>query len=618
MINTTLNGKEYTLVDIYDYREIKVYHYKSDDNDLFYMPKEDKLHLIQDEKVIEDIKDEFDLNPVDVLYSAKNILLNTIFSSDSLEMSQDEKRKLLDMFFSKLELIKEHNIDFNKIKKALLNVSFFKGHMKNNYEGTGGLYHFATNSILISYNGENNLIFHELVHARGGIFCLTTPLGFVEGMTDSLTEYVFGTEKSHFVKDIQFNFSKAGTYSYQIAIIRQMEEAIGKKSFSSVLNADSSFFKEFGVKYGNDLTRYLGHKSSRLLHMERANSRDEEKYFLETQNKLLTIVFNKDFESVKTIEDMKDYFEKLDSFQLVRGRYKNDSFYKSFYEHKYNEAVNILKQQGLSQEEITNVLEDYKYNKKPFKRYKTEEEENSFILEDIPLLLNNVISTKEEVDFKKLGVFKYSDDNNIVSIVVYNGETISAGIGTFTKNNNFLKDDFGKYGIGVTNNNGKYILKYNDREFELEKMSINIEEVKTQFDNRIKYMERVNQNREYNKANSVNILLNSNIKDVKNANNLATLNNYLSDYSNRMSQKFKDAGIDLTIYFGISQAVLVSKDKDVLKYLYTNLGANYIKYNSSLSLIENLNSISKTIDIIYNDFSKEETVWLDDTINRAV
>ncbi len=232
--------------------------------------------------------------------------------------------------------------------------------------------------------------FHEAIHAQTGessiIYYLCFLTGLLEGQTENLTEAFYGKQVSHGKRylgknssgEAFFNFSGDAGYEELLSIIQQMEVATGQKSYDSIVNGDLSFEVDFINKYGLRNFIYLAGKTNTIKNQISSPKGFQDLEILaNTQDRLLQMVFDKDFEDIHSLKDAENYFEKLRNFERVRAKvyyngekenkkYSGDIVYKQYYEQKYKEAKQLLENLGISEEEIERRLESYKYQSQWF------------------------------------------------------------------------------------------------------------------------------------------------------------------------------------------------------------------------------------------------------------
>ncbi|MCR5185746.1 MAG: hypothetical protein K6D97_01340 [Clostridia bacterium] len=201
--------------------------------------------------------------------------------------------------------------------------------------------------------------------------------GLIEGATESYVEKKYGwpntscyhnNSHSNLLKYARYNFSPTCGYPEQVALIRQMEHALGMESIKSILLGNDDFFNEFANRYGKDTFRVVRHCANRFLHAKKI--KNPQAYLQEVQNLLLERVFDKDFSAIETIDDARKYFNKLQSFETQRVKLPDDTAtFKDYYDNKLNRVKVLLQQKGYSDEEIASFNDEHKYKKQEYFPY---------------------------------------------------------------------------------------------------------------------------------------------------------------------------------------------------------------------------------------------------------
>ena len=79
LINKKINGKEYTLVEVYNEKE-DIYHFVCDDKEIFCFKKGEKYIVIKDKILLKKIRQKYGLldNKDEIYYTARPILVSTV------------------------------------------------------------------------------------------------------------------------------------------------------------------------------------------------------------------------------------------------------------------------------------------------------------------------------------------------------------------------------------------------------------------------------------------------------------------------------------------------------------------------------------------------------------
>ena len=95
--NEIINGIEYTLVDIYDFENIKVYHFVNYDDEIFCKKSGEKYNNIEDEKFITRLKEYYYLDPPEILFAGfLPVEIMKLFGVKNIKTIDDSTR---DSFF---------------------------------------------------------------------------------------------------------------------------------------------------------------------------------------------------------------------------------------------------------------------------------------------------------------------------------------------------------------------------------------------------------------------------------------------------------------------------------------------------------------------------------------
>lgn len=382
LINKIFDNKDYTLVDNYDFNNSVIYHFTNEDDDLFCYLVNNDYQKITDESLIESLKQEYYLYLPEYLFKMRiPVQLVRIAGIKPLEEITGEERNIfINNQVEQLTDILDQNTLFSRLNSLRLFTADWNS-------SVAAAYHPQTNTIFMAskedmFSNKPRLkacCLHETIHALSGrkaiLYTYYNKAGLIEGATESFVEKKYGFQNSScyhsfFNKNtnsreiVKYNFSAACSYPAQVALIRQMEYALGKESIKSILLGNNDFFKEFSNRYGKDTFRAIRHRANRLLNPEKI--KDPATYMKDTQNLLLERVFDKDFETIETIDDAQKYFEKLQSFETIRGKIQGDTFFKDYYEDKLNRIKENLSQKGYSENDISSFCENHKYKEQEF------------------------------------------------------------------------------------------------------------------------------------------------------------------------------------------------------------------------------------------------------------
>ena len=288
---------------------------------------------------------------------------------------------------------------------------------------------------------------HEGIHIKTNnhrLYALSNCLGLLEGETENLNQDSFGnigsfsysqlTEEKkiqHQIINLHYNTS----YSKIVCLVKQMEVALGKKSYDSILKGDMSFERDFIKQYG--LIPFIKLASATNILKDMSLSKGdtelaEMKLLAKTQNDLLKTVFNKDFTKVQTPQDAVEFLRKLRSFDLVRMRDfitnddkqpVEDPTYQNYYIEMYSKVQQVLMNLGYSKEQIDQNLEGLEYKKQRFNPVRMDLETNARSFAGTCLFMNELGA---QVNPEECTFFKASDLNgHTINVIIRKGKILN-------------------------------------------------------------------------------------------------------------------------------------------------------------------------------------------------
>lgn len=233
--NKIFNNIEYTLVDKYNWKTKVIYHFAGDESDLFCEKIKNDYKVIKDEKLINDIIDEYDLKEPEVYFSSNLSLkfIRLLGIKQVEKISKEQKQELLKEQISKLSEL-NCNISKEELEKRLEKVEVCIADWDLAKKEFGAFYYPATNSMFFNQEdiekdslSSKRMRLHETIHAISGSKAFASnffnKIGLIEGATENIVEKLYGEEFSRFESaNLQFNFSKIASYPYNVALIRQM------------------------------------------------------------------------------------------------------------------------------------------------------------------------------------------------------------------------------------------------------------------------------------------------------------------------------------------------------------------------------------------------------------
>lgn len=332
---------------------------------------------------------------------------------------KDEEEKYKAELLDSLEEIKEKfhiDLDMQKCQKRLREyVSYSRMHSSDLVGGgtiLGSIILLPDKAREDTIEGKHVRI-HEGIHTITGnklyLYALAFSTGLVEAETENLThDYLNfkGSTKRVLSKNLDnskeqvYNLSLSTSYKEMVCLLKQMEVALGKKSYESILKGNLSFEKDFIKQYG--LIPFIKLTASIELMKYIALFTDEPlrhnmSLMSKTQDYLLKTVFNKDLKKVQTPQDAVEFLRKLRNFDTVRMRetkyvngqgMKENTTYEQYYREMYSKVKQKLLSIGYKEEQVAKTLEGLEYKKQRFDARNIEPEEEIEKCANILLWMN--------------------------------------------------------------------------------------------------------------------------------------------------------------------------------------------------------------------------------------
>ena len=351
----------YIVVDTHIYNKEKYYILSNGNKYILAKEKEEKIEYIKDEEKINEVLGDIGFNVSGILFDKlKDIKFKALMSLRNVKierkLTEEENNKVIDIYITFLKKIKEKeknlNIDIDKIIKRIKNVDKYICDTKN----LGGFYYPETDCVCFDkkYMDNPHCIIHELIHASG-LFNkddLLVNLWFIEGATELTAAKISNSYISKAEWPYTYLLPK-GVFAYTstVCLVQQLEYILNK-SCSSIINGDYSFLNEFEGKVGKKFYILFKHFANYTV-----NGHYDYKIFEILQNKLLTKIFDKEFEEAHDIKDFEKYINRLLNFSLYRGIKDNeDIFFEQYYLDKLEKIKEQLIKKGYKKEEINKFL----------------------------------------------------------------------------------------------------------------------------------------------------------------------------------------------------------------------------------------------------------------------
>ena len=377
-INVVYNDDIYLLVDEFVCDKKHIIYFNSLNNELFCYKKGKDFEVIEEEKLIEKVKDENGLYKDEYLYHSKFKNMNT--PSNITEITGGERRLIIEKFLDEIERL-DVSIPRQDLFNKLLNLRIKRINKLRDLGifGASSAYHIRSNTIYVrSDEYKDNVFFHELIHALTGkdSFSFNTLLGvgLIEGIAESKTIEAFHKNVSSSYNGYEYNFDAKNSRLYveNAAIASQLEYILGENLLKSLISKDSKFVEKFYRKYGLNTFISLRYGLNKMYRNNRKQINNNDRLD-RIQDMLLRTVFDKEFESVVDEESAIKYFDTLNTFGLFRVRKdEEDSLLRDYFNKKKEECSKKL-----------NVsLDSVKYEPVQFKNKFLSNEYNKRILVD--------------------------------------------------------------------------------------------------------------------------------------------------------------------------------------------------------------------------------------------
>ena len=341
------DGVEYTLVDIYDEEKRKLLQLNSDDDVLLLLLENGKVRKLTQEEEKE-YREKYGLVELNYVTATPKDLYNFEFSARKIDKKEEQRFK--EFFKSRLYGIDPALVESPYITKRL-------NALRYRYYGRSNSY--ASNLVYVrsesKWLGNGWIPTHETVHGIVNKSSLTT-YAMIEGITDMMVGMMLpnGSYSRHYyTADGTILINNVGMgQEHIVTFAKQMRFALGEEfDIHEMFAHPHKQIKKFGQMYGRSKCRVLLHKINKVYRTIGL------KEFLDAQEYMLEMVFDKKLENVHDEESAKKYFEELIEFGLLRGRIKGKD---EALEKYYKKQQEVLKSRGI---DLSNIPS---YSEKPF------------------------------------------------------------------------------------------------------------------------------------------------------------------------------------------------------------------------------------------------------------
>ncbi len=413
-INVMYNGDIYLLVDEFVCDKKHIIYFNSLNNELFCYKKGNEFEVIDEEKLIERVKDENGLYKDEYLYYEKFNNMN--FTLTSQEIIGGERRLIIEKVLDKimeLNVSTPRNDMFNKLQN--LRIKRVGKLRELGIRGSSSAYHIKSNTIYVKKDEtKDSIFFHEILHALTGkdsfLFNTILGVGLVEGIAEAKTIEAHNKNISSNYNGYEFNFdaNNSGTYVENACIASQLEYVLGENLLDSLINKDAKFVEKFYRKYGLNTYLLLRYRLNKLANKNRVKNNDD---FDKLQDQVLRSVFDKEFGNVKDEESAIKYFDTLNTFGLFRARKdEEDTLLKEYFNEKKELCIKKL---GI------NIDNKIKYEPVTFKNKFLVSEYNKRILLDMRSYLSLNMNQGDIVK-----IYRLNKDNKVYGLLFVNDNLI--------------------------------------------------------------------------------------------------------------------------------------------------------------------------------------------------
>lgn len=279
------------------------------------------------------------------------------------------------------EVFPEHNINQNDLFIAIARLNMYTAEMPNDM--AIAKYFYKNNSIYFSkdtdFNGLNTVAFHECIHyiqelknqngklLRFGLYNLETSPAVGMALNEAAVQNMASIATGAVLDNVKYYNMELATespdyYPLQTALLNEMIYFTGSYPLYHSTLYSNDVFKNTFIAKTNERTYYQICKNFDLImeyetrlskeiyklsivsedfknlnKIKRINSKidDYKKIILEktleTQNKIMTECFNKEFANIRNLEDIKTFQYKLYNFKHVLINTYGYNFFNEFY-----------------------------------------------------------------------------------------------------------------------------------------------------------------------------------------------------------------------------------------------------------------------------------------------
>ncbi len=414
-INVIYNDDIYLLVDEFVCDKKHIIYFNSLNNELFCYKKGKDYEIVEEEELIQKVKDENGLYKDEYLYNSKFKNIKDTFISQ--EIIGGERKLIIESFLDKIIKL-NIKVPREELKSRLNNLRIKKvSKLKElGIIGSSSAYSVKSNTIFIKQEDiDSPILFHEMIHALTGSknydYNFLLGVGLIEGITEYKTIESHESNISSMYNGYEYNFNthKGGTYIENACIASQLEYILGEDILGELTTRQYKFIEKFYRKYGLNTFISLRYKLNNIYKNNRKNNKDN-LLFDKTQELLLRRVFDKEFESVNSKETATQYFDSLNTFGLFRARKDSeDTLLKDYFNEK----------KDLCSKKLKDELTDIKYEPVEFKNKFLPNEYDKRIINDVKSYLS--LNYNENNTYR---IYKFIRDDKYYSVFYSNDEIV--------------------------------------------------------------------------------------------------------------------------------------------------------------------------------------------------
>ncbi len=220
-------------------------------------------------------------------------------------------------------------------------------------------------------------------------------------------------------------FNHRGSYPECVSLLKQIEVATGMSSDKDILKGTTDILKEFSKNYGKDCLNSVMAASNFAAFattLSLGNSNFLLSKFKNAQDILLETVFDKDYPQDVTLDSAKEYLDRMKEMESVRGRIEGDTYFKDFYNDKYEKLKDTLLQRGYQESKIDESISKYT----PIEFHKSIAVPSNFFVYGADFLAKKIdeAGIKQINESDKLRRYHIEQNGEMIEVLALNGTVI--------------------------------------------------------------------------------------------------------------------------------------------------------------------------------------------------